>query len=125
MTRTLVHGIVSYIFPLSYHHGRDPTLGLLITNLFQNNVKICQSQLINQNCTSFSAETLQTAPRVTAIPRAAMIVLDFQVLGLDHQPPEGDLDTIKSKMCKRYSFYCYNLPNVFRIRITTDSTLFQ
>ena len=40
---------------------------------------------------SRSAETFQIAARVTPIPIAATAVLDFHVLGRDHQPPEGDL----------------------------------
>jgi hypothetical protein len=53
-------------------------------------------QRVGSRCLhSFSAETFQMAARVTAMPMAATAVLDFQVLGRAHHPPEGDLQNEK------------------------------
>lgn len=71
--------------------------------------------------TSFSAETFQIAPRVKAIPTAATTVLDFQFLGLDHQPPAGDL--LLYEYTSTMSIDNLKLPDVLRIRITANSTL--
>jgi hypothetical protein len=55
-------------------------------------------QRVGSRCLhSLSAETFQMAARVTAMPMAATAVLDFQVLGRDHHPPEGDLEKEKCR----------------------------